>query len=177
MKVLTDLLPILLFFIVYKIAGIYAATWAAMAAAVGQFAFYKLVYKRVEAMSVITMVLILVLGGATLLLHNQLFIKWKPTAIDWAFALAFIGSRWTKKTLMQRMLENNIQLPINVWQRLNSAWAGFFAVMGAANLYVVYHYSTDVWVNFKLFGMLGLTVCFVIVQSFYIAKHIKPEPL
>ena len=173
MKVLTDLFPILLFFIVYKLAGIYAATWAAIAAAIGQFVFYKIVYKRVEPMVVITMVMIIILGAATLLLHNEMFIKWKPTAIDWAFAIAFLASQWTKKTLMQRMLENNIQLPAEIWQKLNIAWAVFFLSMGGLNIYVAYHYNTDIWVNFKLFGMLGFTFVFVILQSLYIAKHVK----
>lgn len=173
MKVLTDLFPILLFFIVYKLAGIYAATWAAIITAIGQCLFYKIVYKRVEPMIVITMVLITALGATTLLLHNDLFIKWKPTAIDWAFTCAFLGSHLTAKPLMQRMLESTIQLPSKIWCHLNIAWAVFFFCMGAANIYVLYHFSTDIWVNFKLFGTLGLTVLFVIIQSVFIAKYLK----
>ena len=132
MKVLTDLFPILLFFIIYKFFGIYAATWAAIAAAIGQCLFYKLVYNRVEPMVVITMILIIVLGGATLLLHNELFIKWKPTAIDWAFSLAFFISHFTAKPLMQRMLENTIQLPNPIWRHLTSAWGWFFFMPGSS---------------------------------------------
>ncbi len=173
MKVLTDLFPILLFFIIYKLFGIYAATWAAIAAAIGQFLFYKIVYKRVEPMVVITMALIIILGGATLLLHNELFIKWKPTAIDWAFSLAFFISQFTAKPLMQRMLENTIQLPSRIWRNLTIAWGLFFLSLGLANIYVLYHYNTDTWVNFKLFGTLGLTIAFVILQSIFIAKHVE----
>jgi intracellular septation protein len=173
MKALTDLLPILLFFILYKIAGIYAATWGAIVAATGQFLYYKIRYKRVEPMVTITMILIIILGGATLLFHNELFIKWKPTAIDWAFALAFLGSQWTAKPLMQRMLEKTIQLPKSTWGTLNIGWAIFFSVMGAVNIYVAYHYNTDTWVNFKVFGTLGLTIAFVVLQSIYISRHIE----
>lgn len=173
MKVLSDLLPILVFFLLYKIAGIYAATAAAIIAAVGQWLFYKIVYHRVEPMVTVTAILILVLGGATLLFHNDAFIKWKPTAIDWAFAGAFLGSHFSAKTLMQRMLETQIQLAAKIWQQLNFSWCLFFLLMGGANLYVAFHYSTDTWVNFKVFGSLGLTVAFVIAQSVYINRHVS----
>lgn len=175
MKMLTDFLPVLLFFILYKIAGLYAATWAAIIAAVGQFLFYKIVYKRVEPMVCITMVLIIILGGSTLIFHNELFIKWKPTAIDWAFSLAFFGSLLSHKPLTQRMLEHTLRLPTRIWRTLSIGWAGFFLMMGGVNIYVAYHYSTDTWVNFKVFGMLGITVVFVLLQSVYIARHIEPE--
>jgi intracellular septation protein len=171
MKVLIDFLPILLFFILYKVAGIYAATWAAIATSIGQCLVYKLVYKRVEPMALITMILIIILGGATLCFHNEWFIKWKPTAIDWAFALAFLASHLSQKPLMQRMLESNMSLPAKIWSTINISWAIFFIVMGLANIYGAYHYDTDTWVNFKLFGMLGCTLVFVIAQSCYISRH------
>lgn len=174
MKFLADLFPIILFFIVYKFAGIYAATGAAILASVIQVAYSYFVSKKVDSMQWITLAIITVLGGATLLFHNELFIKWKPTAIEWAFALVFLLSQWVgKKPLTQRLLENNMQLPANLWQRLNLSWVAFFALMGLLNVYVLYHFSTNVWVNFKLFGMLGFTVVFVVWQAYYISKYLK----
>lgn len=177
MKILFDFLPILLFFIAFKFYGIYVATGVAIAASAAQVIGYWLKYRRVETMSLITLVLIAVLGGATLLLHNELFIKWKPTAINWAFAIVFWGSQYIgSKSLTQRMLDGNISLPTAVWQRLNLSWVGFFAVIGLLNLYVVYNFDTTTWVNFKLFGLMGLTVIFVIVQAIYMGKYVDVEP-
>ena len=174
MKLLFDFFPIILFFIAYKAVGIYAATAVAIVASLAQVGFTRWRHGRVERMHVISMALILVLGGATLFLHNEMFIKWKPTAVNWAFALAFLGSHFIGRTpLIARMLSESVTLPDEVWRRLNLSWVAFFVAMGAANLYVVYHYSTDTWVNFKLFGMMGLTFAFVIGQAFYLARHIE----
>jgi intracellular septation protein len=173
MKMLFDFLPILLFFIAYKLYGIYVATAVAIVASIAQVSLHWLKHRRVELMPIITLVLIIILGGATLLLHNELFIKWKPTAIDWAFALVFLISQIIgAKPLTQRMLEKNIQLPRPIWLRLNLSWIIFFSVMGLANLYVAYHFDTNTWVNFKLFGMLGLTLLFVIFQALYMARYV-----
>jgi len=174
MKILLDFLPILLFFIAFKFYGIYVATGVAIAVSAAQVIGYWLKYRRVEKMSVITLVLIAVLGGATLLLHNELFIKWKPTAINWAFAIAFWGSQYIgSKSLTQRMLDGNISLPATIWRRLNLSWVVFFSVMGLLNLYVVYNFDTDTWVNFKLFGLMGLTLIFVLLQAIYMGKYVK----
>lgn len=126
-------------------------------------------------LQIVTLVLITVLGTATLLLHNELFIKWKPTAINWIFAAIFLGSHLTKQTIMQRLMSNNISLPTNVWMRLNLSWVIFFFITGLVNIYVVYHFDTNTWVNFKLFGVLGMTVAFVVLQAIYLSKYIKPE--
>jgi intracellular septation protein len=172
MKFLTDLLPIILFFIAFKFYGIYTATAVAIAASLLQVAYCYFVNKKVDNMQWITLALIVVLGGATLFLHNELFIKWKPTAIEWAFALAFLLSQWIgEKPLTQRMLEANVTLPAYFWRRLNLSWALFFFVMGALNIYVLYHFSTNAWVNFKLFGLMGCTLLFVIGQAFFISKY------
>lgn len=174
MKLLTEFLPIFLFFIVYKFAGIYWATGAAIIVSSAQFVTFWLKHKRVDSMQLITLLCIVLLGGATLTLHNELFIKWKPTAINWAFALAFLISHYFgKKPLVQRIMESNLQLPQAIWQRLNMSWVIFFTLTGAANIYVAYHFSTDIWVNFKLFGLLGLTLVFVLIQSLYLVKHVK----
>lgn len=176
MKLLTDFFPIILFFIAYKAYDIYVATAVAIVASMVQVGGLWLRHRRVERMHVVTMGLILVLGGATLFLQDEMFIKWKPTAVNWAFAVAFLGSQYIgRRPLIARMLDGNITLPEEVWRRLNVGWVLFFAAMGAANLYVVYHFSTDFWVNFKLFGMLGLTFAFIIGQAFYLARHLEPE--
>ena len=176
MKLLFDFFPVILFFISYKLYGMYIAIVIAMAAIVLQLAVFWIKHRRFETMQLITAALIIVLGGISLLFHNELFFKWKPTAVNWIFALLFIGSQLIgKKPLIQRMMEKNVSLPEIVWQRLNLAWILFFILMGIANLYVVYNFSTDTWVNFKLFGVLGLTIAFVIIQAIYLARHIEPE--
>lgn len=176
MKILFDFLPILLFFVAFKYQGIYVATGVAIAVSTIQVTGYWLKYRRVETMHIVTLVLIGVLGGATLGLHNELFIKWKPTAVNWAFAVIFWASRYIgSKSLIERMLADNIELPAPVWQRLNTSWVIFFLTMGLLNLYVIYHFDTNTWVNFKLFGLMGLTIVFVIIQAIYMSKYINTE--
>ena len=119
----------------------------------------------------------MVLGGATIYFKNADFIKWKPTAVNWLFAIAFLGSEFVgKKSLLKRMMEKNISLPEPIWTRLNYAWVVFFILMGVVNLYVAFNYTLDDWVSFKTFGMLGMTFAFVILQAFYMARHVgEPE--
>ncbi|MCK4609274.1 MAG: septation protein A [Gammaproteobacteria bacterium] len=174
MKILFDFFPILLFFAAYKFFGIYTATIVAMAASLCQVAYFWFKHHRVEAIHVITLFIILILGSATIWLHNAMFIKWKPTAVYWIFALLFFVTQFIgNRPLIQRMMDSKLTLPQFIWSRLNISWMLFFTLMGCANLYVVYHFSTNTWVNFKLFGTLVLTIAFVIAQSFYIAKHIE----
>ncbi|RLA02059.1 MAG: septation protein A, partial [Gammaproteobacteria bacterium] len=131
-----------------------------------------LLTRKVEKSHIITLVLVLVLGGATLWLQNPNFIKWKPTAVNWLFALAFIFSQlFTDKSLLERMMAEHIQLPTTVWFRLNISWVLFFIGSGLANLYVAFNFDEATWVNFKLFGLLGLTIVFIIGQSIYLSKH------
>lgn len=173
MKLLFDFFPIFIFFLSYKLAGIYAATAIAMAASLFQVIFYRYKHQHFEKMHLISFGLIFVLGGATLFFHNPLFIKWKPTGIYWLTALIFLGSPLvSKKTLIQKMMEGNISLPSQIWFRLNFAWAIFFVLMGSANLYVAYYYSEDIWVNFKLFGGTGFTLVFVVLQALYLTRHL-----
>ena len=173
MKFLYDYLPILCFFIAYKFYGIYTATAVAMVAAFLQVGLYWLRYRRFEKMHLITLVLIVLMGSATLISHNDIFIKWKPSIIYWIFAILLLGSQFvgSKKPLMSRLLSDQVQLPNKIWKNINLSWGIFFTVMGVANLYVVYHYDTNTWVNFKLFGTLGLTIVFCIAQGFYVARH------
>lgn len=129
--------------------------------------------RKVEKSHLITLLLVVVLGGATLWLQNPDFIKWKPTAVNWLFALTFIGAQlFTDKSLLERMMAEHLQLPVEVWKRLNIAWVLFFIVSGLANLYVAFNFPEETWVNFKLFGLLGLTILFIVGQSIYLSKHI-----
>ncbi|GAB6048548.1 septation protein A [Methyloparacoccus murrellii] len=172
MKLLVDFFPIVLFFAAYKLADIYVATLAAIVGAVLQVAYTWLRTRKVETMHLISLVLILVFGGATWFLRDPTFIKWKPTVLNWLFAIVFLGSQFIgRQPVIQRMLSAQIELPAEIWRRLNLAWTAFFIVIGGVNLYVAFHFEESVWVNFKLFGMLGLTVLFVLLQSFYLARH------
>lgn len=178
MKILFDFFPILLFFIAYKLYGIYVATGVAIGASIIQVGSFWLKFRRFETMQLVTLGAVTVLGGATIMLHDELFIKWKPSVIYWAFGLLFIATRYIgKKTLLQRLMDHKVTLPVPIWYRLNMSWAIFFILLGCLNLYVVYHYSTDAWVNFKLFGTLGLTLVFVILQSMYMSRHIDHKQL
>ncbi len=174
-KLLFDFLPIMLFFIAFKLFDIYIATGVAIAASALQLLLHWYKHKRFEKMHVITFIMIAVLGSATLLLHNELFIKWKPTAINWVFALLFAGSHiFAKRPFIAHLLAKQITLPDAIWTRLNLLWIVFFTAIGAINLFVVYHFDTQTWVNFKLFGMLGLTFVFVLLQSLYLSRHMDP---
>lgn len=177
MKLLYDFFPILLFFIAYKFFGLYVATAIAIAASFIQVSVHWLKHRQWDKMQLITLVLITVLGSATLLLQNEIFIKWKPTVINWLFAAAFLISQYVgKKSFTQRLMDAHVSLPANIWTRLNMSWIGFFVLLGGLNLWVVYNFSTDAWVNFKLFGMLGLTIVFVIVQAIYLSYYMKVTP-
>ncbi|HAT8211979.1 TPA: septation protein A, partial [Legionella pneumophila] len=144
----------------------------AMIASLSQVALYRLKFQHYEKMHLFSLAIIMILGGATLFFQNPWFIKWKPTGIYWLSALVFFSSSYIgSKPLIQKMMETNINLTTKIWYRLNLAWTLFFIVMGALNLYVAYHYDTDVWVNFKLFGGVGFTLLFVLIQAFYLTKH------
>ncbi len=177
MKLLFDFLPIFVFFVCYKSFGIYTATAVAMILSIFQVVFFRLKYQRYEKLHIVSLVLICVLGGATLIFHDPWFIKWKPTVIYWLSGVVFFSSVFIgKKPVIQKIMENNITLPLKIWRRLSYAWTIFFIMMGVINIYVAYHYDTDTWVNFKLFGGAGSTLVFVLLQALYLAKHVK-EPV
>lgn len=176
MKFLFDFFPILLFFVAYKFGDIYVATAVAIAASFAQIGWVMARGRKVEIMLWVSLAIIVVFGGATLFLHNETFIKWKPTVLYWLFAAILLGaSILFKKNIIRAMMDKQVSLPETVWNKLNLSWAAFFAVMGGANLYVAYHFSTDVWVNFKLFGTMGLMLVFVIAQSLMLAKYIEDK--
>lgn len=176
MKLLLDFFPILLFFIAYKMYDIYVATAVAIVASIVQVAYVYFVNKRVEKMHLITLGLIVVLGGATLILHDETFIKWKPSIVNWGFALVFLGSHYIgKKPIINRMMDQMITMPEKAWLRLSQMWIGFFILSGAVNIFVAYSYDTDTWVNFKLFGLMGMTIVFILLQGLYISRNMIEE--
>ncbi len=208
MKQLFDFFPILLFFVLYKfyldlpddfILGInamvplmeltpgeasdaiYLATLAAIVVTLAQVGLAMIIVKKVEKMPIITLALLLVFGGATLALKDPVFIQWKPTAINWLFALVFLGSHLIgDKPLVQRMMGQALEInEPRVWQQLNLAWVGFFVVAGLANVIVApeidplgFEFSEDTWVDFKLFGLMGMTIAFVVGQAFFLARYL-----
>ena len=176
MKFLFDLFPVILFFLVFKLLGIYAATTTAIIATLAQIAWVKFRHGKVDGMLIASGVIVVVFGGATLLLHDETFIKWKPTVLYWLFAsVLFAAEIFWRKNLIRCMMSKQMQMPDAVWRTLNHAWAGFFALLGVLNLYVAFHYSTESWVNFKLFGTTGLMLLFVVLQSLLLSKHIIEE--
>ena len=199
MKLLIDFLPIVIFFIVYKMApqcieaispllnadqiqyftdlpAIILATAVLIPATMLQILYTKISTGKVETMHLVTLALVVIMGGATVISQDKTFIQWKPTVVNWLFAAAFFGSQFIgKKTILQRMMGQNLSLPAPAWQKLNYAWVAFFTFSGIANLYVAYNFSEDIWVNFKLFGLLGLTFAFIVAQSFYLYRFMNPE--
>jgi len=176
MKLLFDLFPVLLFFIAFKTHGIYVATSVAIAATVLQIIWTKYRHGKVDMMLWVTFAIVSVFGGATLLLHNESFIKLKPTALYWIFsAILLFSNLFFNKNLMRALLHEKIALPVHAWNRLNLIWSLFFAALGFINLYVAYNFSTDSWVNFKLFGFTGLMVIFILAQGAWLAKYIDEK--
>jgi intracellular septation protein len=176
MKFLFDLFPVILFFVAFKIWDIYVATAVAIGGTFLQVGWLKLRRQRVPGMLWSSLVLIAVFGGATLALQDETFIKWKPTVLYWLFgAVLAVAATLFRRNLIRMMLSEQMQLPEPVWERVNWSWVGFFVFMGAANLYVAYNFSTDAWVNFKLFGGMGLMIAFVVVQSLFLSKYLEEE--
>ena len=176
MKLLFDLFPIILFFVAFKVFDIYVATGVAIGATFAQIGWVWFRHRKVENMLWVSLAVIVVFGGATLLLRDETFIKWKPTVLYWLFALVLVvADVFFKRNLMRAVMEKSITLPDPVWTRINVSWAGFFAVMGALNLLVAFNFPTDTWVNFKLFGGMGLMLVFVIVQGLMLSKYVDQK--
>lgn len=176
MKFLFDIFPVILFFVAFKLYDIYVATAVAIAATFVQIGWIRMRGRKVENMLWGSLAVIVVFGGATLLLQNETFIKWKPTVLYWLFAASLgVAALAFKKNLIRSMMEKQVTLPDPVWSRLLASWIGFFAVMGVLNLYVAYNFSTDAWVNFKLFGGIGLMLAFVVLQALMLSKYVQDE--
>jgi intracellular septation protein len=176
MKLLFDLFPVILFFIAYKFFGIYAATAVAMVATVGQIIYCKIKHGTVDNMLIISGVLIVVFGGATLFLKDPKFIQWKPTILYWLFGAGLLISQYFfHKNPMRSLMEKQVALPENIWTKINIAWAALFILLGFLNLYVAFNYPEDTWVNFKLFGITGIMFVFIIAQTLLLSKHLPKE--
>jgi intracellular septation protein len=178
MKFLFDLFPVILFFVAFKVFDIYIATGVVIAATAAQIGWVWHRHGKVDTMLWISLALVVVFGGATLILHDETFIKWKPTVLYWLFAATLFGSaRFLGKNLIRSMLEKQVELPESLWSKLNFAWIGFFTVMGVINLLVAFafNFSTDTWVSFKLFGGMGLMLVFIVLQGMVLAKYIPEE--
>ncbi|WP_374594780.1 septation protein A [Aquabacterium sp.] len=204
MKLLFDFLPLVFFFATYKaaenhkdqaialanqylgslvrggpITGLEApillATVVVIVTTLVLVAIMKIRGHKLDKLLWINVGIVTVLGVATVWFRNETFIKWKPTLIYWMMGLAFTFSeRFTGQNLLHALVGKDTDVPLPVWRRLSWAWGGFFGFMGVLNLYVAYHYSTDTWVNFKLFGSMGLMAVFVVGQGIYLSRHIKP---
>lgn len=175
---LYEFLPVVLFFVAFKYYGIYVATTVGIVVTALQFALSTLWFRRFDKKQFITLIIFILFGGLTLYFHNPIFVKWKPSVVFWIFGFALLVSQFIgKKPLMQRMLEAMLEgkatLPDFVWKRLNLAWMFFFIVLGALNIYVAYTFSTETWVNFKLYGILGLLFAFSFLQALYLSRFIS----
>jgi intracellular septation protein len=181
MKILFDFFPLILFFAAYKFYGIFAATAVAIIASISQVGLFWLRERRFETTHLVTLAVIIIFGGMTLIFQNDIFIKWKPTIVEWIFAAMILGSHLTGgRTALEFMLGSQLKLPPKIWRRINLGWGLFFLLVGALNLYVAFFFRldldaqarTDLWVNFKVFGLMGLTLLFAVIQMLMIAKHI-----
>jgi len=176
MKQFLDFLPLIVFFAFYKLYDIYVASGALIVATALALVFTWIKYRKVEKMTLITFLMVLVFGTLTLVFHNDLFIKWKVTIIYCLFALALLISQLVlKKPLVQRMLGKELTLPDKVWNTLILAWAIFFLVCGLANIYVAFWLPQSVWVNFKVFGLTALTLVYTLLSGVYIYRHMPEE--
>jgi len=174
MKLLLDFFPIVLFFVAFKLWGIYVATAVAIAATVAQIAWLRWSTGKVEPMQWLSLGIIVLFGGATILAHDETFIKWKPTVLYWMMGGSLAaGMLFFRKNLLRSLMGSQLELPESAWRVMNWSWAGFFAFMGVLNLWVAFHYDTNTWVNFKLFGGLGLMAVFVVGQAFYLGRFAK----
>ncbi|MFV1972972.1 MAG: septation protein A [Thiohalobacterales bacterium] len=174
MKFLFDLFPIILFYAAYQLYDIYVATAVAIVAAFAQTGLFWLKTRRFENMHLIVLGILVVFGGLTLLLRDPIFIMWKPTLVNWLFGIVFLGSHFIgKRTIAERLMSKAITVPGPVWSRLNMAWTTFFLLVGALNIYVAYHFSEETWVNFKMFGIIGLTLVFVFGQAFFLSRYME----
>lgn len=172
MQFLVDLLPVIAFFAAYKLYGIYVATTVLIVAVVGQTVVTWVRHRKVSRMLLVTAALVLVFGGLTLYLRDPLFIKWKPTVVNCLFAAAFLISEFTPgPNLLERMMSEMVRLPRRDWTGLNLMWVTFFLASGALNLYVAFNYPEAVWVNFKLFGLTGLTLLMALAQGLWLWKR------
>lgn len=176
MKQFFEFIPLIIFFIIYKMVDIYAATGSLIVTTGLLLAYNYFKHGKAEKMHVITFLMVLVFGSLTLVLHDDVFIKWKVTAVYTLFAIALLASQFIfKKPIIKQMLGKEISLPDGVWRNLNLAWAIFFIILGLLNVYVAFYMAQDIWVNFKVFGLLGATIVFTLISGIYIYKYLPKD--
>ncbi|ANE77314.1 septation protein A [Dickeya solani] len=176
MKQLIDFIPLIVFFVCYKLYDIYVASGALIAATAAALLLSWFIYRKIEKMMLLTFLMVAVFGTLTLVFHNDQFIKWKVTIIYTLFTIALLFSQFVmKKTLIQRMLGKELSLPEMVWAKLNISWAVFFLLCGLANIYIAFWLPQSVWVDFKVFGLTGLTLVFTLLCGVYIYRHLPAE--
>jgi intracellular septation protein len=172
MQLLLDFLPVFAFFVAYLLADIYVATAVLIVAVLIQTAVSLIRHRKVSPMLLTSAILVLIFGGLTLIVHDATFIKLKPTLVNVLFAAAFAASQFMRgPTIVQRLIGENLKLAAADWRRLNLMWIGFFLFAGAANLYVAYNFPEAAWVKFKVFGLLGLTLMFVLLQGVWLSRR------
>ena len=186
MKQIAELVPILLFFITYKMDGyhlagytfdgIYTATSVLIIATLIELIASRLIRGHVEKRQLWMVVAVCLFGGLTLFLRDTTFIMWKPTIFNWGMAIAFIAAQvFTEKNLLERMLGSQLALPGTIWKRLNMLWVSNFIIVGILNLYVAYQFSEEFWVDYKLFSSIGFTLLLSIITVIIVAPHLKEE--
>ena len=176
MKIFLDFFPIILFFVVFKAYGIFAATAVAIVATVAQIAWLWRKNGFVEPMQWVSLGVIVVFGGATLITQDETFIKWKPTVLYWLMGGSLWVGHWLfKRNLLRQLMSAQLTLPDHAWRVLLHSWAVFFTGMGFLNLWVAKNYDDDTWVNFKLFGSVGLMLVFVLVQGIYLSRFMQDD--
>ncbi len=176
MQLLLDFFPVIAFFVAYKLADIYVATGVIIAAVIIQVAVQWFRHRKVSPMTLISGALVLIFGTITLLVHDKSFIQWKPTVLNWLFGAGFLVSQFFgEQPVIQRLMGANLTLERPLWIKLNMMWVAFFFVMGALNLYVAFSFEESTWVNFKLFGMLGLTMVFALLQGAWLSSKMPAD--
>jgi intracellular septation protein len=176
MQILFDFFPVIAFFVAYKLADIYVATGVIIVAVIIQVAVQWFRHRKVSTMTLISGALVLVFGTITLLVHDKAFIQWKPTVLNWLFGVGFLVSQFFgEQPVIQRLMGANLTLDRHLWIKLNMMWVAFFFVMGALNLYVAFSFEESTWVNFKLFGMLGLTMVFALLQGVWLSSKMPAD--
>ena len=180
-NIIIDFVPVLLFFMAFKIYGIYVATTVGIVATALQVIVTRLIRRRFDKQQVVTLVIFVLFGGMTLYFHNPIFVKWKPSIIFWVFGIVFFCSQFIGvKPLAQRMLEGMLEgqataVPKVVWTRLNMAWTVFFLLLGTVNIYIAYTYSTDTWVNFKVYGIMTCLLVFSFIQAMCLTRYLSSD--
>ncbi len=188
MQQIAELIPVLLFFLAYRMDGstlafqgmeyqfdgIYSATAVLMTATVVQVVLTRLITGHLEKRLLILSAVVLAFGGATLVFHDQLFIQWKPTIFNWALALIFVGTRWwTGHSALEKAMGQQLQLPLKGWLRLDRLWTGYFILVGGLNLVVAYRFSESIWVSYKLYSAIGFTILITLITVAVLSPYLR----